>query len=111
MFRNIYKKIELKVAPYSIIITNITSRISKTHKNDFENYKDDFKEILRKSTISDTEKCVAILNGLYDINLNTCPLIQEFVIFLEQNIDSFKFLFQIIIMDKMDYEVKITLQI
>jgi len=92
----------IKVIDDTITITNITSRINKTHKDDFENYKDDFKEILTKSTISNTEKCIAILNGLYDINLNTCTLIQEFVIFLEQNIDSFKFTFQIIIMDKMD---------
>jgi hypothetical protein len=92
----------IKVIDDTIIITNITSRINKTHKDDFENYKDDFKEILKKSTISDTEKCVAILNGLYDINLKTCTLIKELVIFLEDNIDSFRLLFQTIIIDKMD---------
>lgn len=92
----------IKVIDDTIIITNITSRINKTHKNDFENYKDDFKEILTKSTMTDTEKCIAILNGLYFININTCPLIDELVIFLEQNIVSFKLLFQTIIMDKID---------
>lgn len=86
----------------AVIITNITSRISKTHLDDFENYKDDFKEILKKSTITDAEKCIAILNGLYDINLKTCSIIKDFVIFLEQNIISFKSLFQSIMIDKID---------
>jgi hypothetical protein len=39
---------------------------------------------------------------LYDINLKTCSMIKDFVIFLEQNINSFKPLFQSIIIDKID---------
>jgi hypothetical protein len=92
----------IKVIDDTIIISNITNRINKLHKDDLENYKDDFKEILTKSSMTDREKCIAILNGLYDLNLKTCTLIKDFVIFLEQNIDSFKLLFQTIIMDKMD---------
>ena len=56
---------------YTIIIKNITTRINKLHKNDFENYKDDYKEILKKSTITEREKCIGILTGLYDINLKS----------------------------------------
>jgi len=81
-------------------IVNITTRINKLHKDDFNNYKDDFIEILRKSTITDREKCLAILTGLYDINLKTCFLIKELILFLEQNINSFKLLFKDIVKEK-----------
>jgi hypothetical protein len=84
------------------IITNITNRINNLHKDDYENYKDDFKEILSKTTITDREKCVGILAGLYDINLKTCSLIKELVLFLEKNIDSFKILFKNIVDEKKD---------
>jgi hypothetical protein len=85
-----------------IIITNIIIRINKTHRDDFENYKDDFREIIRKSTITDREKCLATLTGLYDINLKTCNLIKELVLFLEENINSFKILFKSIVDEKKD---------
>jgi hypothetical protein len=84
------------------IIENITNRIDKLHRDDFENYKDDFIEILKKSNITDREKCKGILTGLYDINLKTSTLIVEFVIFLEQNINSFKILFKNIVDEKKD---------
>jgi hypothetical protein len=85
-----------------IIVTNIIIRINKTHKDDFENYKDDFKEVIKKLTITDKEKCIGILTGLYDINLKTCTFIKELVVFLEQNINSFKILFKNIIDEKKD---------
>jgi len=87
---------------YAKIITDITSRINKTHVDDFDNYKDDFKVIIKNSNISDIDKCIAILNGLYDINIKSCILIYDFVIFLEQNINSFKSLFQSILVYKID---------
>ena len=92
----------IKVIDDTITISNITNRINKLHKDDFEIYKDDFKVILTKSAMTDKKKCIAILTGLYDINLKTCNLINDFVIFLEQNIDSFKLLFQNIIIEKID---------
>ncbi len=85
-----------------IIITNITIRINKTHRDDFENYKDDFREFIKKSTITDKEKCIGILIGLYDINLKTCSFIKELVVFLEENINSFKILFKNIVDEKKD---------
>ena len=81
-------------------IVSITSRINKLNKDDFNNYKDDFIEILTKSSKTDREKCIAILTGLYDINLKTCVMINEFVIFLEKNIDSFKILLKDIVKEK-----------
>ena len=92
----------IKINEDTIIIKNITTRINKLHKNDFENYKDDYKEILKKSTITEREKCIGILTGLYDINLKTCTLIKEFILFLEQNINSFKILFKNIVDEKKD---------
>jgi len=97
-----YEEDIIKLNEDVVIITNITNRISRTHKDDLENYKDDFLEILIKSTISDREKCIAILTGLYDINLKSCPLIKELVLFLNQNIDSFKTLFKNIIDERKD---------
>ena len=90
----------IKITDDIIIIKNITTRINKLHKDDFENYKSDFKEILYKLTITDREKCIGILAGLYDINLKTCTLIKEFILFLEQNINSFKILFKNIVDEK-----------
>ena len=84
------------------ILENITLRINKLHKDDFENYKDDFIEILKTSLITDKEKCRGILSGLYNINLKTCSLIREFVLFLEQNIDSFKIIFKNIVEENKD---------
>ena len=52
--------------------------------------------------MTDKEKCISILTGLYDINLKTCNLIQEFILFLEQNINSFKILFKNIVDEKKD---------
>jgi hypothetical protein len=84
------------------ILTNITTRINNLHKDDFENYLDDFTEIITKLIIDDKEKCIAILTGLYEINLKTCTLINEFVLFLEKNINNFKILFKSIIDEKVD---------
>jgi hypothetical protein len=92
----------IKILDHIKIIENITNRIDKLHKDDFVNYKDDYIEILNKSTITDREKCIGILTGLYDINLKTCNLIKELIQLLEQNIDSFKILFKNIVDEKKD---------
>jgi len=95
-------KEEIKLKEDIKILENITLRINKLHKDDFENYKDDFIEILKTSLITDKEKCLGILSGLYNINLKTCSLIKEFALFLEQNIDSFKKIFKNIVDENKD---------